>query len=122
MKINKYSPVPVLTRTSISAIPVSLYGDKVHEWDGVVLISENTPLYYLGYVTSWDLSKYAYLIYQEHKNCVICIRQRINQPRYSCISNDDNDSLDRPLTDIIEDGSDEWDKFDEAILKVYFND
>lgn len=121
MKINKYSPVPVLTRTSISAIPISLYGDKVHQWDGVVLISENTPLYYLGYINSWDLAKYAYLIYQEHKNYVICIRQCIDQPRYSCISNDDNDSLDRPLTDTIR-NIDDWSKFDEAILRAYFND
>lgn len=122
MKINKYSPVPVLTRTNIPAVPISLYGDKVHKWDDVVLISENTPLYYLGYINSWNLAKYAYLIYPEHKNCVICICQRINQTRYSCISNDDNDSLDRPLTDIIRNSFDNWSKFDEAILRAYFND
>lgn len=121
MKINKYSPVPVLTRTGISAVPISLYGNKVHQWDGVVLISENTPLYYLGYIKVSNIAKYAYLIYPEHKNCVICIHQRINQPRYSCISNDDNDSLDRPLTDIVR-NIDNWSKFDEAILKAYFND
>lgn len=122
MKINKYSPVPVLTRTSFSAVPISPYENKVCESYGIVPISEGTPLYYLGYINSWDLSKYAYLIYPKYKNCVICIRQYINQPRYSCISNDDNDSLDRPLTDTIRNSFDNWNKFDEAILKAYFND
>lgn len=122
MKINKYSPVPVLARVSFSVVPISLYENKVHQWDGVAHISENTLLYYLGYIEVSNIAKYAYLIYPEYKNCVICIRQRINQPRYSCISNDDNDSLDRPLTDIIKDCADEWGKFDEAVLKKYFND
>lgn len=122
MKINKYSPVPVLVRVSFSAALISLYENKVHQWDDVAHISENTLLYYLGYIEVANIAKYAYLIYPERKNCVICIAQRINRPYYSCISNDDNDSLDRPLTDIVKNIADKWGKFDEAILKVYFND
>lgn len=121
MRINKYTPVPVLVRNDIAACLISFSEDKVCVSDNPIIICKNTRIYYLGYIkVSSHYGKYAYFIYPEVKNCVICIPQ--DSYFYSCISNDNNDSLDRLLTEEIKDCADGWNRFDEVVLKAYFND
>ena len=121
MRINKYTPVPVLVRKDICTCLISFSKDNACVSDNSIIIHENTRIYYLGYIKSGRYSrKYAYFIYPEVKNCVICIPQQSHS--YSCVSNDNNDSLDRPLTEEIKDGFDGWNRFDEVVPRAYFND